>query len=739
MRCLCGTILCALLAAWAAGANAAEKNVPSGGTSPAELARSVTIIRDKYGVPHIDGPTDESVVFGFAYCQAEDYFWQLEDSFLMGLGRYAEVHGPKFLAKDVLNRAFEVVSQAQADFPEMEPEVRSMCEAFAAGVNYYLAKHPETQPRLLTKFEPWQMLACARGVVLEMGFMKLHVARDVVPTMYPEMQAAVGSNAWALASNRTKSGRPLLFVNPHQPYYGFGQFYEAHLRSGEGWNMTGATFFGSPMPTLGHNEHIGWAFTVNEPDLGDAWRVTFDDAANPLNYRYGEGYRTADQWKEKIKVKKGKQVEEVEVTLRKTHLGPIVKQESDTVYLAAQIGKFNEAFLPRQNLKMVRARNLDEFREAMAMLDFHIFNTVYADRENIYYLYNGIVPKRDLSFDWTKPLDGSNPATEWQGIHALDDLPQVLNPYSGFLQNCNSSPFTVTDEGNPAIGDYPAYMCQERHLDNRRAKVSRLLLRDMDDTSFDAWQVAAFDTTVYWALVELPKYAQRLEKLRETDPELAKQIEPYLAHLLDWDCKGTLESTQTTLCLAWYEELYGFGYPAEQLKAEFVNNSAAQLKALVTAADKLKQTHGDWKIAWGDINRLQRHANVADFFAIPFSDRAPSLPSAGLHGPVGVAFNMYFSPSVNLPPLKVLKKHYAVVGASYISTVEFTDRIQAKSLLQYGQSGDPKSPNFFDQAELLSQRKLKDAPFYWEDVEAAAVRKYHPGEEQAIGQQAAGG
>ncbi len=695
------------------------------------LAKSVKIYRDQWGVPHIDGPTDESVIFGFVYAQCEDYFWQVEDSCILATGRYAEAHGQKELQRDVLHRSFEIARRAEEDFAKQDEETQSMCNASTAAINYYLAKHPEVKPRLIAKFEPWMALAVARTVTLEMNFGKVKIGNHVPQSYGDAVKEHTGSNAWAIAPERTVSKEAMLFINPHQPYFGYGQFYEGHLRSGEGWNMTGATFFCGPLPGLGHNEHLGWAFTVNEPDLGDAWREVFDDPQNPLNYRYEGGYRRAVEWKEKIKVKKGKGVEEVEVTLRKTHHGPIVKRENDTTYISANIAKLHEAFIPRQLREMVRAKNLEDFQKAMGLLEFHIFNTVYADKEgNIAYFYNGIVPKRDPGFDWTKPVDGTTAKTEWQGLHPFHELPHAINPPSGFVQNCNQSPFTVTDDGNPAIGDYPNYMVQEKHDDKRRAKVSRMVLRELDNMTFDKWVEAIFDTTVYWAVVELPRYQREFERLRASQPDLAAKVEPYVKHLCGWDCVNSVECTQMPLLVTWYEEMYG-QFTSENLKKEFINNPANQFEALATAADKLKETFGDWKVAWGDVSRLQRHANVSDFFQIPFNDKLPSVPSAGFHGPLGSVFTMYFTPSINLPPLKVMKKHYAVVGASYQSAVEFTDRIRAGSLIQFGSSADPKSPHFDDQAKLLSQKKLKDAWFYWDDVERNARRVYHPGEELA--------
>lgn len=715
---------------------ALAEDLSSGVLDARQLASQVTIYRDAYGMPHIDGKNDQATVFGFGYCQAEDYFWQLEDSYAMGLGRYAELYGKQFLAKDLRNRAFEVPQRAKEDFEKLEPLPRSSGMAFVAGVNYYLETHPQVKPRMLTKIEPWYLLAFARAAALELVGSHTHVSTGEIPTDFQrrkleeEVREATGSNAWAISGSKTRSGKPMLLINPHQPYYGFGQFYEAHLRSGEGWNFTGAAFFGTPLPVLGHNEHCGWGMTTNEPNVGSSWKETFDDPNEPLNYRYGNGYRKATEWKDTIKVKRGSSAEATEHTFRKTHHGPIVKKLNDTEYVSAAIGKFYEAVLSRQSMRMIRSKNVTEFREAMGMLELPLFNVIYADvHGDIFYLYNGIVPKRDPQFDWTKPVDGADPRTEWQGVHTIDELPQVLNPSSGYVQNCNSTPYTTTDDAGPAIGDYPAYMVEDRHDDKRRAKVSRLLLREAKDVTFERWQELSFDTTIYWALSELPRYRLELEKLKVTDSDLAARVEPYLQHLLDWDCKGSIASTQSTLCIAWYEELYGFGYPAETLKAQYVGNVAEQFKALVAAATKLQNTYGNWKMPYGEVNRLQRHANVADFYMIPFSDSLPSLPSTGMPGPPGVVFTMYFTPSVYLPPIKLMKKHYAVVGNSYMSIVEFGDKVRSKSLLQYGTSGNPKSPHFFDQAELLSKKEMKENPIYWDDVRAIAKQVYHPGEE----------
>src|ERR1044071_27628 len=718
------------------------ENASEAALEPLALARCVTIYRDKYGVPHIDGPTDESVIFGFAYCQAEDYLWQIEESYVGGLGRASELHGQESYKADWNNRLFEVPATSKVDFEKLDGKSRAMCIAFTAGLNFYIEKNPGSNLRLLERFEPWHLLAFGRNVLLQTIYQPPTDRSSSVRHSNDDSEIAfesaaedaadlIGSNAYAIGPGRTRNGSTMLYSNPHQPYYGFGQFYEAHVRSAEGLNFSGATFFGSPLPSIGHNERLGWTCTVNKPNTGNSWIEIFDDAANPLNYKYDDGYRTATEWTDTIKVKTSIGFDERKVTFRKTHHGPIAEVINSHKQISVNIAKFREAFFSRQSLQMLKARNLSEFLGAMEHLEQHIYNVVYADREgNILYVYNGIVPRRDPAFDWEKSLDGTNPRTEWKGYHSLSELPRVLNPISGFVQNCNQTPFTTTDDGNPVSGNFPAYMIQEkeRNDDKRRAKMARYLLRNLHGVSFEKWQTVCLDTTIYWAITELPKYRDQFAKLKQTDPELARQIDPYLSHLLNWDGRGGEASTQATLCVEWYGELAGPSYATrENLRADLINDPSAQFKALGRAAERLKKIYGDWKGAWGDIHRLQRHADVAELAKVPFSDTLPSLPTAGIPGSVGAAFTQYYPPPI--PGSSTRKKQYGVVGNSFMGVFEFgKDFVRARTLLQYGTSSHPSSPHFFDQAQLLSQNKFKESPFAWKDVLAQATRIYHPGD-----------
>lgn len=685
------------------------------------LASQVVVHRDEWGVPHIYGKTDASVIFGVAYTEAEDYFWQVEETMIMCIGRQAEVYGEEGLQSDMQVALFDIVERSKQDYQELEPQFKAYCDAYAAGYNYFLEKHPEVKPRLIDKYEPYYLLCYERSMMLPRLLGHAHAPRGNVKPMLEEIRAATGSNAWAISGSRTKSGNAMLFINPHQPWYGTGMFTEMHVRSDEGWNFSGTTFPGGPFPTAGFNEHLGWAYTVNEPDIGDVYKVVFDHPTDPLKYRWDDGWKTAEEWTTNIKVGD----EDREYTLRRTHHGPIMAKDSDTEYRAVRVSKLFAGSRMKQAIAMTKATNFDEWYAAAGQMHLQMFNTVYADKDdNIFYLYNGVVAKKDPSYNWQGVVDGTTSKTEWGPFHTIEELPQVLNPISGFVQNCNSTPFTTTDDSNPSKKDFPPYMVEDKDDDKRRAKMSRYLLRNANDITFAEWQDLTYDTTLYWPMTELPRYAEWLTMLDKEDRGLARRVKPYLDHLLDWDYTSTATSTQTTLCVAWYEELYGRGYPVETLKQEFVEDIPARFQALITAADKLEDTFGSWKVPYGSAHRLQRHPDQKGMYEVPFSDDLPSLPQVGVRGPLGVAFTVYHTPSdANR------KKRYAGVGASYMATVEFGERTQGGSYLHYGQSGDPDSPHFFDQALLLSQKKYKPAYLYWDDVEAHTVSKYQPGQE----------
>ena len=703
---------------------------PATGTQGApDWAADVVIHRDEWGVPHIKASTDAAVAFGSAWAQCEDHFFQLEDTYIKALGRYSEVVGESGFRSDLEVALFDLVATSRRDFPMLPKHIRRISEAFAAGYNDYLEKHPEEKPRLLKRMEPFHVLAFERYMILGRLLGAAHAPRGWLAPLAAELTASLGSNQWAVGPSKTRDGNAMLFINPHQPWYGSGMFTEMHVMSDEGWNFSGAMYPGGPFPTAGFNERLGWAYTVNAADISDTYRLTFDHPSDPLKYRYGAGYREATEWSATIQVREGDDLVPREVVLRRSHYGPIIAREDDQHYLAVRVPRLYEGSRMVQALAQAKARNFEEWYAAASMQLLQTFNTTYADADgNIFYLYNGAIARRDPSVDWAAPVDGADPNNEWGPFHPIDELPQVLNPPSGYVQNCNSTPFTTTDDGNPSLLDFPPYMVEDKHDDKRRAKMARHLLRNAQDLTFEHFQALAYDTTLYWPMTELPVYGRRLETLARTDPELAARVRPYLEHLLDWDFKSSLTSTQTTLAVGWYEELYGRGYPVETLKPEYVGDMAARFLALEQAASKLTELYGDWRVPYGDIHRIQRHANQPASSGVPFSDDEPSLPLAGVRGPLGVAFTLYHSPPTTLENGEVRKLRYAATGASYMAVYEFGEKARGASYLHYGQSHRPESPHFFDQARLLSERRFKPAWLYWEDVEAHTTRAYRPGD-----------
>ena len=698
--------------------------------APAKAAPSwageVVIHRDGWGVPHIYGSTDAAVAFGSAWAQCEDHFWQLEDTYMQALGRYSEVVGELGLRGDLEVALFEIPRSSQDDFDDLPAPIRAIATAFATGYNFYLERNPDQRPRLLERMEPWHVLAFERFMILGRLLGASHAPRRSLSVLAAEEAVSLGSNQWAVGPSRTRDGTTMLFINPHQPWYGSGMFTEMHVRSDEGWNFSGTMYPGSPFPTAGFNDRLGWAYTVNAADISDVYRLTFDHAENPLLYRYDGGYRLAQEWSVKIGVRTGDGIEERGFVLRKSHYGPIIARDDDGRLLAVKVPKLYEGSRMVQSLAQTKAGSFEEWYAAVSMQQLQTFNTMYADADgNIFYLYNGTVARRRLDVDWTKPVDGSDVANEWGDFHRLEDLPQVLNPSSGFIQNCNSTPFTTTDDGNPSLLDFPPYMVEDKYDDKRRAKMSRHLLRQATDLTFEDWQRLAYDTTLYWPMTEIPRYERRFVELRASDSELYQRVSPYFEHLLDWDFKSAVDSTQTTLAVEWYEQLYGRGYPVETLKPPFVDDIPARFSALVAAAERLEQLYGDWKVPYGRVHRLQRHAPYSSTRAVPFSDELPSLPLAGVRGPLGIAFTIYHTPPTDQTDRKL---QYATTGSSYMAVYEFGERVKAASYLHYGQSHDPASPHFFDQAKLLSEKRFKPAWFYWDEVEAHTVRRYRPGD-----------
>lgn len=702
-------VLSVLLAVfWFSGAVAAAAQ-----DSAAALARDVTIYRDKYGVPHVFGRTDASTVFGFAYAQAEDNFWRVEENYIHSIGRAAELYGEKSLDEDRLNAALEIPRLAREEYARLDPQMRALCDAFAAGLNYYLAQHADVRPRLLNKIEPWYPLAFIRYNYYQNGFAfdpSLRGAGLQTAALENPLKEHTGSNGWVIGPTKSANGHALLFVNPHLPFFGPGQVYEGHLHSDEGWNFTGYARFGFVLPYVGHNENGGWVSTDNAADLTDVYAETFDDPARPLAYKYGNGYRLATEHVAEIRVKTASGLGTRKFTMRKTHHGPILGAR-DGKLLALRMSKFEADGWLREWYDMTRAGSLADFKRAIAPLNMLFGNVMYADRQgNTWYLYNGAVPKRDPRFDWTKPVDGSDPATEWQGFHTIDELPQLTNPKTGWMQNCNTSPFLLTSEGNPDPKQFPRYMVQEG--DNPRGAISREILASQAKFTFADWTRVAFDTRVWNAGKRLPALIAALKARLAQSGSDARLREVY-DELVKWNQRSANDSVATTIFSLWHDRVRRDG--GKSIAPE------KQLSALTEVLDGLQRDFGTWKVAWGEINRLQR---IDESHGEDFLDSRPSLPLSAVNGNDGAVFTMYATPAEGQ------KRRYGVAGGTYISVVEFGPQVHALSVHTFGASGDPRSPHFMDQAALYTRGEFKPAWFTLDEIKANLEVAYHPGEER---------
>jgi acyl-homoserine-lactone acylase len=674
-----------------------------------KLSQEVTIYRDSFGVPHVFGRTDAATVFGFAYAQAEDNFPRLERNYIYSIGRSAEAYGSSGIRRDQINRALEIPRLAQEEYRRLPPKIRGLVDAFADGLNFYLARHPDLKPQLLRKFEPWYPLAFIRYNYYQNGFLfstGIHGDSVRLARSSRGVESSTGSNGWAIGPSRSATGHAMLFINPHLPFFGTGQVYEGHVHSEEGWDFTGYTRLGFPLPYVGHNAHLGWVSTDNSADQADSYIETFDHPTNPQAYRYGSEYRTATVWRDSIRVKTDSGMETRILTLRKTHHGPLLGSMNGKP-LAVRMAKMEADGWLEEWYAMTRARNLEEFRGAMEPLNMQFGNVMYADREgHTWYLYNGAVPRRKAGIDWTRPVDGSDPATEWQGYHTIEELPQMTDPATGWMQNCNSSPFLLSSAGNPDSSRFPGYMVTEG--DNPRALISRRILAAKQKWTFEEWAAAAFDTRVVMADSLLPDLLQAFKASADTSsPELRAAIDT----LTRWNRRADTLSVATTLFVVW-RDIMGNGRDSL--------SPGEKLNRFRRAQDVLQNRFGRWTVAWGEVNRLQR-TNEATGEA--FSDARPSVAIPGVSGADGAVYTFYAN---DVPGQKA---RYGAAGASYVSVVEFGPSVKALTVHTFGASGDPRSPHYFDQAPLYAAGRFKPGWFTLNEVRANAERTYRPGEE----------
>lgn len=690
-------------------------------------AENVTIIRDDFGVPHIYGKTDADVVFGLLYAQCEDDFNRVEQNYIWATGRLAEVEGEEALYSDLRAKLFMTEKEARANYEKSPEWLKKLCDAFANGVNYYLYTHPEVKPRLLTRFEPWMPMYFSEGSIggdieristedikafYESG-MEIPMATELEIKQKDAMAEPQGSNGIAISGALTQSGNTMLLINPHTSFYFRG---EVHVVSEEGLNAYGAVTWGQFFVYQGFNEKTGWMHTSTYTDVLDEFKETIISMDDTLLYQYGEELRPVKTSEIILKYKEGDGVSEKSFPAYHTHHGPITHMEDGRWTATAMMWEPVKAL--EQSYIRTKQKGYQGFRKMMDIRTNSSNNTVYADAKgNIAYFHGNFIPKRDTLFDYSRPVDGSDPKTDWQGLHTVDENMLVLNPGNGWIQNCNSTPYTSALEYSPKRENYPSYMSLDR--ENFRGVHAIGLLKDRQGYTLDSLIQLAHDPYLPAFKALIPGLISAYARHEDKNPKLGKAIEV----LGKWDYRTSKESIAMTLA-----HYYGVAMGQKAQRPDGLSdmeamiwlgkNSRESLPIFEVVMDRLISDFGTWEMPWGEIHRYQRLNG--DIYQ-PFDDDKPSIPIGFASGRWG-ALAAYGARYTN-----DTKKIYGTRGNSFVAVVEFGDTIKAKSIMAGGQSGDPDSPHFDDQALPYSNVEWKDVAYYKQDVLKRAKETYRPG------------
>lgn len=699
-------------------------------------AKNVTIIRDNWGIPHVYGKTDADAVFGLLYAQCEDDFPRVEMNYVEKLGRMAEVKGETALYSDLLIRMIIDSADAISDYKKSPLWLHKLLDAFADGINFYLYKTPGAKPALLHRFKPWYPLlwtdgsigAISTGGVSEDELKKFYTGNNSVyiEKKKEKEETLSGSNGFAFSPAITESHNSILYINPHVTFY-FRP--EVHVVSEEGLNAYGAITWGQFFVYQGFNEHCGWMHTSSDVDVADMYAEKISKKNNSFFYEYNKTEKPVTQKKIKLQYINGNKILSKTITTFFTHHGPVMaKRNSQWISVKSNNRSITGLI---QSWQRTKAKSFAEYKKAMDLVANTSNNTVYADAEgNIAYWHGNFIPKRDTTYDWSKPVDGSITATEWNGLHTVDESVHIYNPPNGWIQNCNSTPFTAAGEYSPKKENYPTYMAPDGE-NFRGINAVRVLSKEKAYT-IDKVIAAGYDT--YLAAFEklIPALIHSFEKNINTNDILYTQLNEPIDILRNWDMRCGENSIATTLAVEWGQKLIPkmiqridedeYQYVDQVIRTErFVKVAKPEdlIQPLLAVVNELKYKFGDWKIPWGNINRFQRISGDID---LKYNDAEPSAP-------VGFASSAWgMLPSYASTYFPGTKKRYGFGGNSFICAVEFGKTIKAKSLLAGGENGHPNSKHFTDQAKMYTNGKFKDVLFYKEDVLKHVERSYHPGE-----------
>jgi acyl-homoserine lactone acylase PvdQ len=697
-------------------------------------ANNITIFRDNFGIPHIYGKTDADAAFGLLYAQCEDDFKRVEMNYIEKLGRLSEVNGAKDLYNDLMIRLVIDSAAAISDYNNAPTWLKKLCNAFADGINYYLYKHPEVKPALLHRFQPWYPLLWTDGSIgaISTGGVSVRELRNfysgenkpIALNEYKE-EKVTGSNGFAFAPKITQSHHAILYINPHVTFY-FRP--EVHMVSDEGLNAYGAVTWGQFFVYQGFNEHCGWMHTSSYADVSDAYIEKISKKNDQLFYEYNGEEKPVVHKKIVLNYRDGDSIKTKIIDALFTVHGPIMAKRNGE-WISVKSDNRDIKGL-EQSWERTKAKSFAEFKKVMDLLANASNNTVYADAEgNIAYWHGNFIPKRDPKYDWSRPVDGTTSATDWKGLHPVNESVHIYNPPNGWIENCNSTPFTAAGKYSPKRKDYPAYMAPDGQ--NFRALNAIRILPQENSYTIDKVIAKGYDTYLAAFEVLVPALVNAFEKNISKEDSLYSQLIAPINILKKWNYRCGEKSVATTLAVNWGERLLRAIYATKvpegseddqvtKTKQFAATASSDELILPFLAAVKyLKDNFGNWKIEWGNINRFQRISGDIDN---RFNDDSTSIP-------VGFASSTWgMIPSYSSRTFPGTIKRYGVNGNSFICAVVFGKRIKAKSLLAGGESGDPQSKHFFDEGYMYSKGIFKDVLFYKEDVLKHVERKYHPGE-----------
>jgi acyl-homoserine-lactone acylase len=699
--------------------------------SPPELPRwkaeasHVTITRDDWGIAHIRGKSDADAVFGMIYAQAEDDFPRIEANYLTSLGRTAEADGEKAIWQDLRARLYVSEPELRAWYGESPANMKALMNAWADGLNYFLATHPEVRPKVLKRFEPWMALSFTEGSIggdierIELGDLeKFYSGKRPLAATEPSTEPQ-GSNGIAIAPKLTADGHALLLINPHTSFF-FRS--ELQMQSDEGLDVYGAATWGQFFIYQGFNRHAGWMHTSSGVDNVDEFAEKVERRGRGYCYWYGKTcrpmgarpitirYRTADG-----------HLASRSFTGWMTHRGPIVRADGKKWIAFAMMNKPVAAL--QQSFLRTKADGLAGFMKASEFkANSSNIAVVADDKGDIAVLAPQFMPRRDDRFDYTKPVDGSDPRTDWRGLHAVSELPNTINPPTHWAFNSNDWLYSAAGPYSPKPANFPRYL--DMAGESYRTVHATRLLTQPGRWSLDRLQGAAYDSAQPSFEVLVPMLVAAWQGLPATDARRARLAEP-IAALANWDKRWSITSVPNTLAQFWGEQLAKAANSKEWNDHDnFFRHMerltpAEKLDTFVRGVDRLEQDFGGWRVPWGEVNRFQRISPLID---PPFDDDAPSIP-------VGFTSNKWGSlASFGATRKPGTKKWYGTNGNSFVAVVEFGPRVRARAVTAGGESGHPGSPHFNDEALRYASGDLRDVYFYADQLKGHTERVYRPGE-----------